>query len=94
MDSINSPIKRQYIFNRMDMKTGFIILLHTAPETHLSHRDRHYIRVRGCKKDFQASAPKKQTEIAVLISNKIDFQLKTKRQGRTLHTHQRKNLPR
>jgi hypothetical protein len=40
---------------------------------------------------FQANVPKKQAGVAILVSNKIDFQPKVikKRQGGTLHTHQR-----
>jgi hypothetical protein len=65
-------------------------------ETHLRDKDRHYLRVKGWKTIFQANGPKKQDEIAILISNKIDFQSKVikKRQAGTLHTHQRYNLPR
>jgi hypothetical protein len=52
--------------------------------------------VKGYKTIFQANGPKKQAGVAILISNKIDFQPKVikKRQGVALHTHQRLNLPR
>ena len=43
---------------------------------HLSDKDRHYLRVKGWKIIFQANGPKKQAGIAILISNKIDFQPK------------------
>jgi hypothetical protein len=39
-------------------------------------KDIHYLRVKGWKTIFQASGPKKQAEMAILISNKIDFQPK------------------
>ena len=43
------------------------------------------------------NGPKKQVEVAILISTKINFQpkliIKKKRQGRTLHTHEKKNQP-
>jgi hypothetical protein len=42
-------------------------------ETHLSNKDSHYLNIKVCKKLFQINGPKKQ---AILISNKIDFQLK------------------
>jgi hypothetical protein len=41
---------------------------------HLSDKDRHYLRVKGWKTIFQANGPKKQAGVAILISNKIDFQ--------------------
>jgi exonuclease III len=43
---------------------------------HLRDKDRHYLRVKGWKTIFQANGPKKQAGVAILISNKIDFQPK------------------
>ena len=43
---------------------------------HLSYKDRHYLRIKGWKTIFQANGPKKQAGVAILISNKIDFQSK------------------
>jgi hypothetical protein len=47
--------------------------------------------MKGWKTIFQANGLKEQAGVAILISNKINFQLKVikKRQGGTLHTHQR-----
>jgi exonuclease III len=38
--------------------------------------DRHYLKMRGWKTIFQANGLKKQAGVAILISNKIDFQPK------------------
>ena len=46
-------------------------------ETHLHHKDRHLLRVKGWEKVFQSNGPKKQAGVAILISNKIDFKLKS-----------------
>ena len=43
---------------------------------HLSVKDKHYLRVKGWKTVFQANGPRKQAGVAILISNKIDFQPK------------------
>jgi hypothetical protein len=43
---------------------------------HLNNKDRHYLRVKGWKKVFQESGPRKQAGVSILISNKIDFQPK------------------
>ena len=43
-------------------------------EMHLSVKDRHYLRVKGWKTIFQANGPMKQAAVAILISEKIDFQ--------------------
>jgi hypothetical protein len=47
--------------------------------------------VKGWKTIFQANGPKKQAGVAMLIWNKIDFSTQSyqKRQGGTLHTHQK-----
>jgi exonuclease III len=50
-------------------------------ETHLREKDRYYLRM---KIIFQANAPKIQAGVAILISNKIDFQpkvIKTDKEG-------------
>jgi hypothetical protein len=39
-------------------------------------KDRHYLRVKGWKTIFQANGPKKQAGVAILISDKIEFQPK------------------
>jgi exonuclease III len=39
-------------------------------------KDRHYLRVKGWKTIFQANGLNKQAGLAILISNKIDFQPK------------------
>ena len=58
-------------------------------ETHISDKDRHYLRVKGWKTIFQENGPKKQAGEAILLSNKIDFQPKAiKKQGGELHTYQ------
>jgi hypothetical protein len=53
-------------------------LLHT--KTYLNDKDRHYLSQKGWKKVFQANGPKKQTGVAILISDKIDFQPKVFKQ--------------
>jgi len=45
-------------------------------ETHLSDKDRYYLRISGWKITFQANDLKKQAAAAILTSNKIDFQPK------------------
>jgi hypothetical protein len=45
----------------MGEKTGSI------QETHLSNKDRHYLRIKGWKKIFQANRPKKQVGVAIFL---------------------------
>jgi exonuclease III len=54
-------------------------------ETHLRDKDRHYLRVKVWKTIFQANSLKKQAEVAILISNKIDFQPKVIKKDKEVH---------
>lgn len=45
-------------------------------ETHLNIKNRHQPRVNGWKKILEANGPKKQAEVAILISDKMDFKPK------------------
>jgi hypothetical protein len=45
-------------------------------ETHLIDRSKHWLRVKGWKKIYQANGPPKQAGIAKLILDKVDFKLK------------------
>jgi exonuclease III len=48
-------------------------------------KDRHYLRVKGWKTIFQAIGLKKQAGVAILISNKIDFQPKVIKKDKEGH---------
>jgi exonuclease III len=58
-------------------------LQHT--ESHLSDKDRHYFRINGWKTIFQANTRKKQHGVAILISNKINFQPKVIKKDKEGH---------
>jgi exonuclease III len=42
-------------------------------ETHLINRNKHWLRVKGWKKFYQANSPWKQAGVAILILDKVDF---------------------
>jgi hypothetical protein len=46
-------------------------------ETHLTEKNKHCLRVKGWKKVFQANGPHKQAGLAIVISDKVDFRLKS-----------------
>jgi hypothetical protein len=52
---------------------------------YLSVKDRHYFRVKGWKTIFQANGPKKKARVAILISNKINFQPKVIKKDKEGH---------
>jgi hypothetical protein len=43
---------------------------------HISISNRHHLQVKGWKKIVQANGGKKEAGVAILMSNKIDFQTK------------------
>ena len=59
----------------MDTKTRPIYMLST--ETHFRPRDTHRLKVRGWKKIFHANGNQKKVVVAILVSDNIDFKIKT-----------------
>jgi exonuclease III len=49
---------------------------HFAAYKKYTSTTKHYFRIRGVKKFFQSNGPRKQAGVAIIISNKIDFQSK------------------
>jgi exonuclease III len=54
-------------------------------ETLLRNKDTQCLRVKGWKTIFQANGPKNQAGVAILISNKIDFQPKVIKKDKEGH---------
>jgi hypothetical protein len=50
-----------------------------------SEKHKYWLRVKGWKKVFQANGPHKQAEVAILISDKVDFRLKSIRKDNEDH---------
>ena len=51
--------------------------IYAVYKTHFRPRDTHRLKVRGWKKIFHANGNQKKAGIAMLISGKIDFKIKT-----------------
>jgi exonuclease III len=73
INGLNFPIKRHRLSDWLHKQFATFCWIQ---EAHLRDKDRHYLRVKCWKTIFQANGPKKQAGIAILISNKIDFQPK------------------
>jgi exonuclease III len=73
INRVNSPIKRHRITDLLQQQDPTFCCLQ---ETHFRVKDRHYLRMKDWKTIFQANGLKKQAGVAILISNKIDFQPK------------------
>jgi exonuclease III len=72
VNGLNSPIKRHCLANWIIKHTPIICCLQ---ETHLIDRNRHWFRVKGWKKIYQANGPPKEAGVAILISDQADFKL-------------------
>ena len=74
----------------MDTKT--IPHIGCLQETHLKTRNTHRLKMKGWKKIFHANGEQKKAEVAILTSDKIDFETKAvKRDKEGLHNDQRIN---
>jgi exonuclease III len=73
INELNSPIKRHRLTDWLYKHDPNFCCIE---ETQLRDKERHYLRVEGRKTIFQTNDPRKQGEVAILISNKIDFQPK------------------
>ena len=47
-----------------------------SQETHLKTRDTYRLKVKGWRKIFHANRDQKKAGVAILISDKIDFEIK------------------
>jgi exonuclease III len=71
VNGINFPIKT-HLANWIKKEDPAICCLQ---ETHLIDRNKHWLKVKGWKKTYEANGPQKQAEVAILISDKVDFKL-------------------
>ena len=74
VNGLNTPTKRQRLAEWIQKQDPYICCLQ---ETHLKTRDTYRLKVKGWKKIFQANGDQKKAGVAILISDKIDFEIKT-----------------
>ena len=82
INGLNSPIKRHRLTNWLHKQDPTFCCLQ---ETHLREKDRYYLGMKGWKTIFQANGMKKQAGVAILISDKIDFQPKVIKKDKEGH---------
>ena len=73
VNGLNAPTKRQRLAEWIQKQDPYICCLQ---ETHLETRDTYRLKVKGWKKIFHANRDQKKAGVAILISDKIDFQIK------------------
>ena len=71
INRLNPPIKRHKIAEWIRNHDPHICCLQ---ETHLSTKELHRLKVKGWTQIFQANGQEKTAGVAILISDKIDFQ--------------------
>ena len=73
-NGLNAPARRHRLAEWLKKQDLYIGCLQ---ETHFRPRDTHRLKVRGWKKIFHANGNRKKAGVATLISDKIDFKIKT-----------------
>ena len=55
-------------------------LIYVLQETYLKTRDTYRLKVKGWKKIFHTNGDQKKARVAVLISDKTDFEIKSRKE--------------
>ena len=74
VNGLNAPTKRYRLAEWIQKQDPYICCL---PETHFRPRGTYRLKVRGWKKIFHTNGNQKKAGVAILISDKIDFTIKT-----------------
>ena len=74
VNGLNAPTKRHRLAEWVQKQDPYICCLQ---ETHFRPRDTYRLKVRGWKKTFYANGNQKKAGVAILISDKIHFTIKT-----------------
>ena len=74
VNGLNAPTKRHRLAEWIQKQEPYICCLQ---ETHFKPRDTYRLKVRGWKKIFYANGNQKKAGVAIIISDKIDFKIKT-----------------
>jgi exonuclease III len=72
INGLNSSIKINHVANWIKKEDPTICCLQ---EIHVIDRNKHWLRVKGWKKIYQANSPQKQSGVEILILDKVDFKL-------------------
>ena len=82
VNGLNAPTKRQSLAAWIQKQDPYMYCLQ---ETHLKTRDTYRLKVKCWKKIFHANTDQKKAEIAILISDKIDFKIKAVKRDKEGH---------
>ena len=82
VNGLNAPTKRRRLAEWIQRQDSYICCVQ---ETHFRPRDIRKLKVRGRKKIFHANGNQKKVGVAVPISHKIDFKIKTNTRDKEGH---------
>ena len=82
VNGLNAPTKRQRLAEWIQKQVPYIWCLQ---ETHLKTGDTYRLKVKGWKKIFHANGDQKKAGVAILISDKIDFEIKAVKRDKEGH---------
>ena len=82
INGLNAPTKRQRLAEWIQKQYPYICCLQ---ETYLKTRDTYRLKVKGWKKIFHANGDQKKAGVAILISDKIDFEIKAMKRDKEGH---------
>ena len=74
VNGLNIPTKRQRLAEQLQKQDPYKCCLQ---ETHLRLRNTYRLKVKGWKKIFHANGDQKKTGVAILITDKTNFEIKT-----------------
>ena len=70
VNGLNAPIKRHRLANWIKNQNPSVCCIQ---KTHLTCKDTQRLKIKGCRKIYQANGEQKKAGVAILISDKIDF---------------------
>ena len=82
VNGLNAPTKRQRLAEWTQKQDLYISYLQ---ETHLKPRDIYRLKVKGWKKIFHVNGDQKRAGVAILISDKIEFEIKAMKRDKERH---------
>ena len=74
VNGLNAPTKRHRLAEWIQKQDPYVCCLQ---ETHFRPRDTYRLEVKGWKKIFHSNGNQKKARVAILISDKTDFKIKT-----------------
>ena len=76
---MNDPAKRQRLAEWIQKQDPYISCIQ---ETHLKTRDTKRLKIKSWKKIFHTNGDQKKAGVAILISDKIDFEIKAMKESK------------